>query len=113
MFRSPLTSRTVTPDEILITRTVQQETHGAYTSIAGPVRVAALSLRLAQLGGGEGGAPPLQSFSTRMDLRSEKQPEIFRLTCAQWGFPGQDRHVTIAEIRRTLDGVFALQLPSG
>lgn len=104
-------ARTVQPSELQITKTVQEETHGAYTSNE-PLRYAQLGrFSVAQIGG-DGGAPPLQSFSTRMQLRSEKQPDVFRMTCAQWGYPGQDRHVTISEIRRTLDPLLTLTLPN-
>jgi hypothetical protein len=98
--------RTVQPDEIVVIRTVQEISYGA----------SAQAERIYAAGFGFGGlfnldGPSMQTFSTRMDLRSEKQPDIFRLTCAQWGERGIDRHVTISEIRRTLAGVFTLRLP--
>jgi hypothetical protein len=99
----------VRPDEIVITRTVQEINQGAST-LADTILVARNSLGLSISDGAPSG-PSIQSFSTRMELRSEKQPEISRLTCAQWGYPGIDRHVTISEIRRTLAGVFTLRLP--
>lgn len=104
-------ARRTAPDEIVVVRTVQEISQGA-VALAGPLLLARNSLHrlLIDSDGGPSG-PSIQSFSTRMDLRSQKQPDIFRLTCAQWGYPGVDRHVTIGEIRRTLAGVFTLRLP--
>lgn len=104
------TARTVLPHEITVTRTVREETtHGASAGF-GPLGFAQLGFGLgANLG--EQSGPSLHAFSTRMDLRSEKQPDIFRLTCTQWDFPGPGRHVAFSEIRRTLDPLFALRLP--
>lgn len=100
--------RTVQPNDIVITRTVQEIIQGAMS--AAPLLARNAFGMRADADGAPSG-PSIQSFSTRMELRSEKQPDIFRLTCAQWGYPGIDRHVTIAEIRRTLAGVFTLRLP--
>jgi Prokaryotic membrane lipoprotein lipid attachment site len=103
------TAQTVAPDEATVTRAVQEEIQGAFVD-AGPLMLAG---RLIRVQGGESqGGPIIQSFSTRMELRSPKQPDLFRLTCAQLGYPGQDRHVTISEIRRTLDPLVTLRLPN-
>ncbi len=105
------TARTAQPDEIVVTKTTQEMSQGAIAQ-AVPLQLARsfFGLRIASDGGAAG--PSIHSFSTRMDLRSEKQPDIFRLSCAQWGYPGIDRHVTISEIRRTLAGVFTLRPPN-
>lgn len=50
-------------------------------------------------------------YATLMTLRSERQPEVLRLTCAQWVYPPLQRHVTINEMRKTLGGLFTLRLP--
>jgi len=105
------TARTVVLQEMTVTRTVQDETtHGALTP-RDLVRVAQLGFGLRATLGDQSG-PSLHAFSTRMSLRSEKQPDIFRLTCAQWEFPGYGRHVAISEIRRTLEPLFTLRLPA-
>jgi len=97
-------TRTVAPDEFVVTRALQEETASA---AAGALRYA--RLRLAVIGDEPGGAP-LRSFTTRMYLHSDKQPDVYRLSCAQWGYPPFDRHVTIEEIRRALGGVITLQV---
>lgn len=49
-------------------------------------------------------------FATTMRLRSDRQPDVSRMTCAQWGYPPLDGHLSIAQIRKTLAGVFTLKL---
>jgi hypothetical protein len=100
-------ARTVSPDDIVVVRASQQ-IHSNPVARGEPVLVAdnAFGDMVESLV-----APPIHSFATRMDLRSEKQPDIFRLTCAQWGERRFGRHVTISEMRRTLAGVFTLRLP--
>ncbi len=102
-------ARTVTPDELTIVKTVQHMMDGA-TGAADPVLYAQLSFGLRTDMSGDAGGPSIHVFATRMDLRSTKQPDIFRLTCAQWGYPVVDRHVTIAEIRRAVGDLFTLHL---
>ncbi len=50
-------------------------------------------------------------YATLMTLRSERQPEVTRLTCAQWVYPPLQRHVTINEMRKALGDLFTLRLP--
>lgn len=92
-------ARKVQPDKMVVTASTQARSRGV-TALAAPVVVASTD-----------DVPSIESFSTRMDLRSDKQPEIFRLTCAQWGQPGATQHVTIAEMRQALAGLFTLRLP--
>jgi hypothetical protein len=100
-------ARKVQPDEMVVTGSTQARSRGV-TALAAPIVVAELgSVMLA----GTDDVPSIESFSTRMDLRSDKQPEIFRLTCAQWGQPGAVQHVTITEMRQALTGLFTLRLP--
>ncbi len=102
-------ARPVPPDDMTVTKTSQLQWDGAVARI-GEIHRAALSspIRRSQM---EGGYPPIQAFLTQMDLRSERNPEVYRLTCARFGYPNMDHHVTVAEIRRTLDPLFALRLP--
>lgn len=106
------TARTIAPAEMVVTRTLQYRQDGTFSRLEG-TQVAGLSLAvIAQAGGGEPeGGPPLWSFVTRMDVRSDQQPEIFRMNCLRWAYPGMPEHVTIAEIRRTLSPLFTLRVP--
>jgi len=98
-------ARAVMPDDFRVTRTVREEAHSAGSGL----------LQLARLSFGifadfDNGGPTLIAFVTRMYLRSEKQPDIFRLTCAQWGHLPDDGHVTIAEMRRALGELITLHI---
>lgn len=98
-------ARTVAPDDFRVTRTVQEEAHSAGSGL----------LQLARVSFGlftdfDTGGPSLIAFVTRMHLRSEKQPDAFRLSCAQWGYPPDDGHVTIAEMRRALGELITLHI---
>ena len=98
------TTRTVAPDKFVVTRSLQEESLSAAAGMRHYAR-----LRMAVTGDQPGGAP-LRSFTTRLYLRSAKQPDVYRLSCAQWGYPPFDRHVTIEEIRRALGEVITLQV---
>lgn len=98
-------ARVVKPDDILVIHSEQQELGWGFASAA-PVVVAANGWNVAGLESG----PSLQSYVKRMDLRSDKQPDIFRLSCGMWGYPSDLRHVTIAEMRAALGDVFTLRL---
>jgi hypothetical protein len=107
-------ARTVMPDQMTVTRSFHYQTDGTFSEYAPPHRTQLASTVLfAQMGSGQSpGGPSIYSYVTRMNLHSEKQPEIFRLSCARWAYPGMDEHVTIAEIRRTLSPLFTLRLPN-
>lgn len=105
------TARTVQPDEMVVTKTSQQQIKGeAALAAPRPIMVAARGrgLRASTM---DNDGKSTQIYSTRMNLRSEKQPDIFRLSCAVWDESGIGRYVSIADIRRTLAGVFTLTLP--
>lgn len=54
--------------------------------------------------------PHLLLFTTFMYLRSERQPDVFRLACGHLQNSDQNpRHLTVAEIRATLVPVMTLQ----
>lgn len=106
--------RTVGPAGMVVTRTLQYQMETTFSQAA-PLHYAQLSFGLsAQAGGGEPqGGVPLYSFIMRMDLDSAEEPQIFRLTCARWYYPGMEDRVTVSEIRRTLAPILTLRLPAG
>ncbi len=62
---------------------------------------------------GSGGAgPPNTDSITRMELRSDKQPEVMRMSCQKWDDPNEASHLSIEQIRQTLKPLFTLELPS-
>lgn len=52
-----------------------------------------------------------QVLSTQMELRSQTQPDVIRMTCAEWGIPQDISNVTVAGIRRSLGQLVTLELP--
>ncbi|MFQ6022174.1 MAG: hypothetical protein ACE5NW_05580 [Acidiferrobacterales bacterium] len=91
--------QTIQPDEFVIRRVGQRD---EFTVDGGFIQVAEIPR--------DGGFEAFQVKATRMELRSESQPDVVRLTCASWGLPQDMSHVTIREIRQTLGDIFALQL---
>ena len=109
------TARTIAPDEMSVTKALQEHSYDT-VSQAGRLHYVRLALPLiAQSGSFNQGGPSMQSYVVRMDLRSEKQPEIFRMTCIRWSpYPGGYRYEypSITEIRRTLSPLFTLRTPA-
>ena len=107
--RRPLgAAQTVNPDEFVITRVSRV---WANAVDAGTVLYADASRALRmRASSDQDSGPSIRAFVTNMDLRSDKQPDVSRLVCAQWGYPHEDRHVTLKEIRRALGDVITLRL---
>jgi len=102
------TAQTVKADTYVIKKVVQEISDSVD---AGQIRLAALSGGIGILAGDRDGASAL-TFATRMYLRSNKQPDVFRLSCGQWAFPSTGQHVTIHQMRSVLGGVYTLRLAS-
>lgn len=100
--------QTVRADRFTIEKTVQEITD---TVDAGGTRLAGVSIGIG-IGinnhGGDGGS--VQAFATRLNLRSARQPDVYRLSCGQWAYPHEGQHVSIREIRRVLGDVFTLEI---
>lgn len=103
-------ARRVQPDTFVITRATQEILH----SVRAPVRVAArIGVGIGiTIGGVDDGSPSHQTYATRMDLKSERQPQVFRLTCGHWEEPARATHLSIREMRSTLGQVFTLTIPA-
>lgn len=50
------------------------------------------------------------TLSTVMELTSDRQPEVKRLTCSRWGMISDDGWLTIAEMKSTLSGLVDIVL---
>lgn len=58
-----------------------------------------------------GDGPPLEENQTIMYLHSDKQPNVFRMTCRHWGDPATDSvHLTITQMQQALGKMFTLIL---
>ncbi|MGA9032786.1 MAG: hypothetical protein WB402_09740 [Sulfuricaulis sp.] len=101
------TGQTVEPDDFEIIKVVQETSDS----------VALDSLQLAQMSAGIGlnvgmdhGGASLQTYRTRLMLRSARQPDVYLLSCGQSAYPSEGQHVSIMEIRKVLGKIFTLQL---
>ena len=52
----------------------------------------------------------VRNYYTRMWLRSERQPQVEKMTCQQWNVFPDDNYVTVAQVRAALAGSFVLEL---
>jgi hypothetical protein len=97
--------RTVAP----VARTVQPETFRV-TGIRRDRYMAGMDgLLLAGLAfGGGGDYNPVMSTTT-ISLHSDRQPDVFRLSCQQLDEPFRAHHVTVAEMQQTLGDLLTLQ----
>lgn len=107
-------AQTVKPDEFVVTRVTRDLLHSVD---AGSVLHARVSVGIGigiGVGGSGGGmdGPSVQTFATRMDLHSDTQPDVFRLTCGQWGYPNDGEHVSVNGMRKALGDVLTLRLPA-
>lgn len=92
------TFRTVTADRFTVER-VRQEWE----------RFSQRESGLRRVGLFDGDGPALLRFSTILYLRSERQPDVFRLVCSHLQDSAQQpRHLTAAEIRTVLAPVMTL-----
>ncbi len=102
------TPQAVPPDSFEITQVVQEIGHSVASE---GQQVARMSVGIGiniGLTGGDGAS--LQTYITRLVLRSTRQPEVFRLSCGQAALPHEGEHVSISEMRQALGNVFALDL---
>ena len=84
---------TLNPDTFTITRTYRRR---SYVSSEG-VQFA-------------GRAGVDHTLSTIMELASDQQPEVTRLTCSRWGMISDDGWLTMAEMKSTLSGLVDIVL---
>lgn len=99
-------ARIVRPDAYVIKKVVQEI---APSVDAGLIRLAALSVGIGIHAGMDDGAS-METYATRLYLRSDKQPDVYRLSCGLWAYPATGRHVTLREMRAVLGEVFTLRL---
>jgi hypothetical protein len=92
-------AQTIVPDEFIVHKMYRQY---LFDLAMGPVMVAELE---------PGGGMTYQVFATLLELRSEKQPDIVRMTCANWGLPQDLAHLTLGQMRESLGDIFVLELP--
>ncbi len=92
--------QTIEPETFNITRSTVEE----FTSRPSSQRYAALGMTETS-----GGSISHIEYTTYLYLSSEKQPNVYLLSCLYWGNP-EDNHLTVAEIRRALGEIMTLKL---
>lgn len=90
--------RVIEPDTFTVTRTVR-ETENA---LLAPAIVAGF--------GGSGDGPPNENYMTVLYLHSDRQPDVFRMTCQHWEDPSEGNHLTVQQIRQALGDLFILTI---
>jgi hypothetical protein len=94
----------VEPDEIEIYRT------SWVTDLIAELNRHSLLAMTSRLDFGDKPSPIV--YGVQMDLRSAKQPDVFRLMCGHLQDPNiEARYLSVNQIRATLGKVFTLQLP--
>jgi len=100
--------RTIAPDEFMVTRVGRAQEHSVD---AGGLQYAATSLaRVITVSDTPDNTPNIRAFVDRMYLGSDKQPEVFRLSCGHWGYPSEDTYISINDTRRALGNIVTLRL---
>lgn len=100
--------QTVKADTFVIEKVVQEITD---TVDSGQLRLAGASTGIGILNvSHDDDGLNVQAYATLLNLHSERQPDVFRLSCGQWAYPNQGQQVTINEIRKALGNLFTLQL---
>ncbi len=62
------------------------------------------------------GLMPVKGDATKiivltLDLRSEQNPSIVRMTCNDWGYYFDDQFLSLNQVRATLQPLFSIRLP--
>ena len=50
------------------------------------------------------------NYATMMHLSSERQKDVYRMTCQHWEDIRDDRHLTITQMRKAMGEVFTLMI---
>ncbi len=56
------------------------------------------------------GGPSYQPYTTYMYLQSDKQQNVYLLSCLHWEDPVEARYLTVAQIKQALGGMMTLKL---
>lgn len=106
-------AQAVKPDDFLVTRVERSLLHSVDAGAVLHARVSVgIGIGIGVGGGVNGDGPSVQTYATRMNLHSDRQPDVLRLTCGQWGYPYDGEHVSVNGMRKALGDVITLKLPA-
>lgn len=88
----------IEPDEFVVHKVTQE------------IRVSYMTLVLASAGDSDDDAVDTKFYARILHLRSKRQPGVLRMSCQRWDDLAFSKHMSIREIRETLDDVFTLRL---
>ena len=90
----------VKPDVFTVTRVVNQFEQVSLDGVryAGPIIVA------------DDGGPMFYNYMTTMYLKSEKQPDVFRITCQVWDYIYNETYLSIDQMREAVGDVFTISI---
>jgi hypothetical protein len=91
--------QTVKPDTFVVTKVYREYLF----------QLASATMAVTQVMDIDGGET-WQVLATQMELRSETQPDVVRMTCAGWGLPQELSNVTVAGIRKSLGDIVTLEM---
>jgi hypothetical protein len=102
-------TKTIEADSFIIYKVVRWDDYASQ-----PIKLAQAQVGIGIGFGIHGSAdgPSFVNVATEMFLKSDRQPDVYRLVCSQWEDPADADHVTINQIRRTLGDTFTLELPA-
>lgn len=104
-------ARTVAPDTFVVER-VERFSRSVRRTPGEPVRVAAAGGRAGIVVGRDSeGGPFAAIMTTRLLLRSDRQPDVFRMECMHWDEFEFPDHLSVNQMRTTLKDLFTLVLP--
>ena len=92
-------NQTIQPDTFIIHKSTTDE----------HVQLNQSMFRHVSLNGGDG--PPFIEMYRLMYLRSEKQPDVFRLSCGIWAISPNYYQLTVKEVRHALGKLMTLKEP--
>jgi len=100
-------AQTVIPDTFIITRSIQTD-HVVLRNAARKYAMLDMAFRVND--SGNSGGPMALVYSTEMQIHSDKQPDIRSFVCSHWEDPLNAKHLTIAEMQKTLGEIATIQL---
>lgn len=91
------TDQVVNPDRFIVHKFSRQRDTSSQT-----VMFASLSMF--------GFDPPLIAYNTILYLSSQKQPDVYRISCMYWTDDSLDNFLTVNQLKKTLGNLFTLQI---